>query len=294
MVGGAVIDRLRGGDRSIRALARDPKSAQAERPYVLWTGGDLRDPESLRGALEGCDVAVLCAGIMSSDPGENFAVNRDATRILLDEAVREGVRRFVYVSSTAVYGDADHCMTDEAAPLSDDNPYARSKIEAERIVLEVGRDAPIHPCVFRPCMITGEGDRNLAPALRELVRQPVVPLPGHGRKRLDLVAASDVASAIIKGGIDGTGGPGPYNLTGGNPRTLREILEQAAENVGTSPQWRSLSLEEARQELAAAAEKGLPPPIPPPLVGIASFDWTYSIERARRELAYEPRASIHF
>lgn len=294
MVGGAVIDRLRGGDHSIRALARDPENARTGRPSVPWMRGDLREPESLRGALEGYDVAILCAGIMSPDPEENFAVNRDATRILLDEAVREGVQRFVYISSTAVYGDADHCMTDEEAPLLGDNPYARSKIEAERIVLDTGRNDPIHTCVLRPCMITGAGDRNLAPALRELVRQPVVPLPGHGRKRLDLVAASDVASAIIKGGVQGIGGPGPYNLTGGNPRTLLEILEQVAENVGTSPQWRSLTLDEARRELAAAAEKGLPPPIPPPLVGVASFDWTYSMEKARRELAYEPRASIHF
>jgi hypothetical protein len=71
-------------------------------------------------------------------------------------------------------------------------------------------------------------------------------------------------------------------------------VERVADIEGTSPEWRSLSLEEAQQELAAAVKKNLPPPIPPQLVGLASFHWTYSIDKARHELDYEPSPSIPF
>jgi nucleoside-diphosphate-sugar epimerase len=137
-------------------------------------------------------------------------------------------------------------------------------------------------------MITGPGDRNLLPALQALAGQPVVTLPNHGAAPLDLVDARDLAWALLRVALDDVG-EGAYNVTGGCPRPLRQILETVAASIGASPQWRGLSLDEARLELTRAAAEGRPPAAPAELIHVASCERTCSIEKATRELGYRPR-----
>lgn len=249
--------------------------------------GDLLQPAAWLGALAGCDAVIHAAGAMPRDEAATFALNRDATRALFDAARRAGARRFVYVSSAAVYGDDEHHLATEQSPRRGTGAYARSKIEAEDHVLQDGRDG-LRGLVLRPCMITGPGDRNLLPALQALAGQPVVTLPNHGAAPLDLVDARDLAWALLRVAIDDVGA-GAYNVTGGCPRPLRQILEGVAAQIGASPQWRGLSLDDARLELARAAAEGRPPAAPAELIHVASCERTCSIEKAERELGYQPR-----
>jgi len=288
LVGRAVLARLLARGLAVRALAREDEAGRAAFPSVEWVKGDLLDPRPFLGALRGAEVLLHCAGAMLPDPIACARVNRDGTRALLDGAAAAGVRRAVFVSTVAVYGDGPFRNATEEAALAGAGPYARSKIGAEEAVLR--SEAFVSGvCVLRPCGILGRGDRHLAPALRALVAPPSVPLPGAGRTPIDLVDAADLADLLVLTGVEARGGPGPYNVTGGSPLSLREILEAAAEAAGSSPEWRTLSLEEARAENAQAAERGEPPPVHPSLLAAASLERTVSIDRARGELGYAPR-----
>lgn len=283
LVGRAVLGALRGRAR-VRALSRRPPSSSA-RDDVEWIAGDLEAGAPAGDALDGCDAVVACAGIMTADD-RSFAVNREGTRRLLAEALRRRVPRFAYVSSAAVYGDEPRPEAREDARRAGTSPYARSKIEAEDLVLSSG----LVTLVVRPCMISGPGDRNLAPAIGEIVRAPEVMLPAEGAKRVEIVDCRDVATLLADFAVDGGPG-GVFNVTGGSPRTLREVLESAAAAVGSAPRWRPLSLEAARAELEAKARAGGLSPYDAALYSIASVERTFSIDKARRELGFAPDPS---
>jgi nucleoside-diphosphate-sugar epimerase len=230
---------------------------------------------------------------MPPDERATFAINRDATERLLADAEACGVRRFVYVSSCAVYGDADHELLSEDAPRAGTDAYARSKAAAEDLVVEWGKGEGRAGYVLRPCAITGPGDRNLAPAVRALVGLPEVTLPDGAARRLDVVDARDLAGALEAALFDTAGKGGTYNVTGGLPMAGRALLEQVARAAGTAPRWSSLPLREARALLLSAAERGESPPFPPALLSFCEHHRTYSIERAERELGYRPDRSVH-
>src|SRR5512135_2046758 len=106
-VGAALARRLSESGHHVRALARDPARAAALQslPGVEIVPGDLSQPDSLRGCLEGCAVVYHCAAKLTGSNAAAFqAINVAGTQALLDEALRAGVARFVHVSSIAVYG----------------------------------------------------------------------------------------------------------------------------------------------------------------------------------------------
>ena len=107
--------------------------------------GDLRQAESLRTALRGCDALVHVAAdyrLWVRDPKEMYAANVDGTRELLRMAREEGVAKVVYTSSVATMGfKTDGTIVDEATPVSLDDmigPYKRSKFMAEQEAIAGG------------------------------------------------------------------------------------------------------------------------------------------------------------
>lgn len=275
---------------AVRALSRFHDAARKAVPTADWVGGDLRNPKFLSGALAGCDVVFHCAGVMAADARENGLVNRDATEFLLDEARRAGVRRFVHVSSVAVYGDGAQVRTREDAPRAAGNAYARSKLEAEDFVL--GSAGALSTVVLRPCPIVGRGAGHLADGMAQLVAQRVVPLPGGADHRLAMVAAGDAARALIAAGLDRPDTAGAFNVAGADAPTLRQALAAAARALGLSPEWWEPGLDECAARNAEAASRGQGPVVPPALIAFAACERTYDSSRAREHLGFREERPI--
>ena len=129
--------------------------------------GDLRDPEALARAVEGCDTVFHCAAdyrLYVRDPGEMYATNVEGTRNVLAAAHRAGVERVVYTSSVGALGlEPDGSPADESTPVSIDDMlghYKRSKFLAERVAEEwAGRGLPV--VIVNPS--TPIGDRDVKP-----------------------------------------------------------------------------------------------------------------------------------
>ncbi|MFI6644634.1 NAD-dependent epimerase/dehydratase family protein [Streptomyces sp. NPDC050504] len=162
----------------VRMIYRTPEAPEGQ--GVEAVRADLTDPASLRGACEGVDALVHCASRVEGNARTLRAVNDAGTRALVDEAVRHGVRRIVYVSTASVYGRGPFLGAGPEdlvpAPAS---ATSRARAAAERHVLAAGGT------VLRPHLVYGTGDRWMLPGLAGLLR-----FLGAG------VACSSVHSAV--------------------------------------------------------------------------------------------------
>ncbi|MGK5694836.1 NAD-dependent epimerase/dehydratase family protein [Streptomyces sp. URMC 128] len=145
----------------VRHLSRRTPTGTGPGEFVR---GDLGDPLSLRGVCAGADVLVHCAARIGGDAGSVEAVNDLGTRALVEEAVRAGVRRIVYVSTAAVYGRGPfRGVRPGEVPIAPASATSRTRAAAERHVLDAGG------LVLRPHLVYGEGDRWVVPGVAWLL-----------------------------------------------------------------------------------------------------------------------------
>jgi dihydroflavonol-4-reductase len=174
-------------------------------PPIEWVVGDLREASDRRKALAGVRGVVHSASwvMLGSDPkGEGASINVGATRGLLADAIAAGSERFVYTSTlhTLAAGSAeDPASEDSAWNLARvDSPYARTKREAEAIVLD-GLGGKLPGLALCPGMVIGPRDPKPTSTslLLLMARSPVALLPGGGIPVVDArVAALAHTSAM--------------------------------------------------------------------------------------------------
>ena len=144
--------------------------------------GELSRPESYRGALRESDTVVhLAAATGKASATEHHEVNVVGTQKLVEECQRCGVRRLMFVSSIAVK------FSDQR-----DYPYARTKSEAEQVILQSGLDTVI----VRPAIVAGRGSPVIS-SLARLASLPLLPLFGGGHARIQPIHVEDLARLIL-------------------------------------------------------------------------------------------------
>jgi nucleoside-diphosphate-sugar epimerase len=300
LVGGHVIDALVARGQSVRALVRDPASAEGLRVRgVELLRGDLAGQGDLAGAVDGADIVVHCAGVihMAGENGNLWPVNVDGTRRLLEASCRAGLGRFVHISSVAVYGHAPPPMAEDA-PKRPTGAYGRSKWAAEEAVWASHAERGLPAVALRPCAIYGGTDRHAWPILSRLGMMRVLPLPRGGRRLLDLVHIADVVDAVLAAATLPAAVGHAYNVTDGERHTYRDILLAYGEVAGRRPAI--LPVPPAVFGLALRAglllQRGgrLPPRVAGRIAqaGVLDLDVHYAIDAARRDLAYRPQVGL--
>ena len=198
--------------------------------------GDLRDVESFRAALLGCDALVHVAAdyrLWVPDPAEMYRANVDGTRDLLRAAREVGVPRVVYTSSVATMGfQTDGTIVDEATPVSLESmigPYKRSKFLAEQVAIEAAR-AGQHVVLLNPTTPIGAGDRKPTPTGRIVVDFLNRRFPAYVDTGLNLVDVDEVARMHVVALQRGT--PGERYILGGENLTLKQILDRMSSITG--------------------------------------------------------------
>jgi UDP-glucose 4-epimerase len=178
-------------------------------PGMLFTRGDVNDRPKLWTLLQDVDcVYHLAARVFVSEsvlyPREYNATNVGGT-VSLMEAMRDvGVRRVVFISSGAVYGDQQHQPLREDYTPDPRSPYAVSKLAAEYYVRTIGALWGIETVCLRVFNAYGPG-QHLPPShppvipnmLRQAVGQGSLVIHGEGRQSRDFVFVDDVMRAIV-------------------------------------------------------------------------------------------------
>jgi dihydroflavonol-4-reductase len=180
----------------VRALVRRPESAGLLPHGVEMVQGDLREPVTYHDRLKGCGAVVHCAAMTQARSLAEFRrVNVDGTRAIASAAAKACPdAMLVHVSSQAAAGPCrDGAPVRETDPPEPVSWYGRSKLESE---LALSHHHPGPWCVVRPSVVYGAGDAGLLPMFA-MVARGLAPIPGQGRRRVQLLAAEDLARVLF-------------------------------------------------------------------------------------------------
>jgi len=223
----------------------DPRKLVSE---VQFTRGDVNDRPKLWTLLQGIDcVYHLAARVIVPEsvlyPREYNQVNVGGT-VTLMEAMRDvGVRRVVFISSGAVYGNQPVQPVAESMPPNPRSPYAVSKLSAEYYVRTIGALWNIETVSLRVFNAYGPG-QHIPPVhtpvipgfLRQAFENGTIVIHGDGNQSRDYVYVEDVVDAMVAAstapGIDRL----TINVGSGSETSVKEIAKLAVEVTGGNPE----------------------------------------------------------
>lgn len=300
-IGGALMRRLLGEGRTVRAVSRRPppaRDAPEQAGRLEWVQADLRDPGALGDALVGAAAVFHVAGLVDMAAGfeEARAANVETTRTVCAAAARAGVGRLVFVSTCDVFGaPAPGEVIDETTPYRRWGlPYPDTKIEASRVVRDAGaRGLPVS--LIYPGMVYGPGDRSFLPTLSAHVRTGVMALWGPRDFQLQLVFIEDLVDALLLAAeAEAAVGEGFLVLEEASGVTLAALARRLARAFRRrmltvrAPTAAMRGLAQAAEFAAARGWVGRPL-LTRTEVAFFAHDFRFSTAKARRLLGWRPR-----
>ena len=297
-VGGHLARTLAARGDVVRGLVRSPEGAVALGEHgINPIHGDLEDPRAIEAAVDGVDRVFHCAAMLGDwlDAKRARSVNVEGTRRLLEAAERAGVRRVVHLSSLSVLGTRHHHGSDERGPYVYGDPYTDTKIDSERVAREFSARGRLETVCVRPGFVYGPQDHQLIPQLLDGLASGTFRFIGDGSKEMNIVFIDDLVDVLLRAADTPQAAGQVYNVTDGANSTITEFVACICEAVG-APLPRShvpvpvaLALCVALESLARLRRAKSAPLVNRSRLRFIYYNQRFSIEKARRELGYEPR-----
>ena len=300
-LGKYVVEELVEYGYQVRAFGRNSKVGRSlENSSVSFFQGDLTKADDVLEACKAMDL-VVHAGALSTvwGPWEDFyQANVLGTKYVLEACRQTGIQRLIYVSSPSIYAapkDQLAIKESDAPEENNLNNYIRSKLTSEKLF----KDYPDVPSIIlRPRGLFGIGDTSILPRVINLSQKIGIPLIGDGRQLMDMTCVENVALAI-RLAIEAPEAKGEvYNITNGEPRAFRDLLEESLTGLGYPIKYRKIpasllagiasSLEFLYKFLNLKGE----PPLTRYTYYLLRYSQTLDISQAKRELGYRPKISI--
>ncbi len=279
------------GDRLRLAIRETSDTREIDDLDAELVNCNVLDRRAVRRALKGVDRVFHAAGVTSIRPADAdrmFEVNVSGTRMVLEESLRAGVERVVFVSSAAALGPApwggaaDEAQLYTGAPLR--IPYVSSVHEAEGEAMRLAAAGLPLVCV-NPAGVFGPGD--LKATSTRLVRSFMLGrVPVYADGAINIVDVRDVARGALLADVRGE--VGERYILGGRNFTFDRLFADLGRLSGVEPPVK------VPRGLAAAGAGvlGLGPGrtvLAPAEVVAAGQYWTYRSGKARRELGWQAR-----
>ena len=300
-LGKYVVDELVEHGYQVRAFGRNSKVGRSlENSSVSFFKGDLTKADDVLEACKGMDL-VVHAGALSTIWGaweDFYHANVLGTKYVLEACRQTGIQRLVYVSSPSIYAapkDQLAIKESDAPEENNLNNYIRSKLASEKLFKDYS-DVP--SIILRPRGLFGIGDTSILPRVINLSQKIGIPLIGDGRQLMDMTCVENVALAI-RLAIEAPEAKGAvYNITNGEPRAFRYLLEESLTGLGYPIKYRKIpasllsgiasSLEFIYKTLNLKGE----PALTRYTYYLLRYSQTLDISKAQRELGYHPKISI--
>ncbi len=211
-------------------------------PGFLFIRGDICDPPTVARAMADADVVVNFAAEThvdrSIEDASHFVLTDTfGVYVLLEEARRAGVKRFVQISTDEVYGEVMEGAADEDYPLHARNPYAASKIGGDRLAYAYAVTHGVPAVVTRCSNNYGPyqyPEKMIPLFVTNAIEDKPLPVYGTGKNTRDWIHVEDHCRAIVAilqaDDVEGE----TFNIAGGNERSVLEIAAIILERLKKS------------------------------------------------------------
>ena len=284
--------RLLADGHQVRTLDLAPLDDAALEQSVEELRADIRDPDAVARLVRGADVVVHAAAALPIRASRQaiFAVNVEGSATVLGAALEAGVRRVVFISSTAVYGVPKVHPIPEDAPLVGVGHYGASKIEAERVCREFGRRG-LDTVIIRPKTFIGPERLGVFEILFDWIRESRrIYILGDGSNRYQLLAVEDLVEAVVRA-AEAEGAKGEaINVGAKEFGTVRSDLQALIDHAGSRSRLTPIPARAAEVALRAL-ELLRVSPLAEWHYKTAHRDSFVDISKAERLLGFAPRLS---
>lgn len=307
-VGRHLVDAL--AARGDEVIATDV-APRAHRDDVTYLRTDVTDPKAVERACEGATTVFHNASLVhtrKAGAGRVWAVNRGGTENVIAACQKHSVKKLVYVSSASVvYEGNDIQDGDESMPhaVTQQAPYAESKIVAEKKVLAANGEGGLLTAAIRPHIIYGPHDGRFLPAI--ILRAKAGKLKfsvGRETKLSDFTYVSNLVDGLLL--ADQKLAPGSpaagqaFFVTNGEPMAFWDFVGHVLKRLGYPPIRFAIPRQVAYAAAAMVeAARSLRGEEIIPEDGLTRFAIRYmcthhwfSIQKARRVLGYEPKVNL--
>jgi hypothetical protein len=302
-IGGRVAEYLFNKGFMIRAQYRREKPPEhlkeLNQAGVELVRADLTQTNQIKTVLPDISGIIHAAAIAFDwGPKKLFQdINYHATVQLLDEAKKQGVDTFLFISSLSVHGFGPHKNSTEDGPYYPyDSEYQRSKKAAEDYVIESNGDA-IRTVVIRPGNVYGPGDTTTFYPLFEAIEAGKIPLAGGGSALTCPVHILDLVDAVYKAFISNCSGE-IFNITAGEDIRWKEVFTLSAAALGAAaprvkiPAWIALFTSWFVEGLSTLIPFLPTPAVTRYRVKQVIHDYHFDISKAKQILGFTPKISF--
>lgn len=255
---------------------------------LLEITADIRDKDKLKKALKGADYVVHCAAALAlAKPKEIDSVDAEGTRIVVESCIEAGIKRFVYIGTTAVYGMPKSHPIYENAPLDPMGHYGVAKAKAEKYVKEC---KGLEWIVIRPKSFIGTGRLGIFQLLFDWIDSGrKIPILGSGENRFQLLSVEDLVEAVYLSMAKAT--PNEiYNIGAKDFKTVNEDVNAMLEAAGTGSRLIHFPSRPVKFILMLLEFLHLSP-VYRWVYDTADQDSYVSIEKAQKDFGFDPKYS---
>ncbi|MDY0150190.1 MAG: NAD-dependent epimerase/dehydratase family protein [Kiritimatiellia bacterium] len=263
-----------------------------EKDQVEALVGDIRNETTVAKSMEGVEMVVhTAAALPLYSPEDIHTTDVVGTRILLEAAQKAGVKRFVMISSTAVYGIPDHHPLREDDDLIGVGPYGRAKIDAEVECLKA-REKGLCVPIIRPKSFIGPERLGVFAMLYDWAYTGHgFPMIGNGKNRYQLLDVEDLCDSIwLTMTLDAAQVDDVFNIGAKDFTTMGEDYQAVLDDAGHGKKIRGFPAAPMIWTLRFLELLKLSP-LYKWVYETASKDSFVSIEKAERVLGFVPRFS---
>ena len=298
--GAALVWRLLKDGHSVSVLDKQPGLAAEQ---LLEGGaeiayGSVTDREAVAKSIAGAEVVMHVAAAFreTGAPDSLYkSVNVEGTRIVVEEAKRVGARKLVYCSTQGIHGNIDNPPGDENSPVRPEDYYQQTKFEGEQMVRATA--APdLEYTILRPTAIYGPGDPERFVMIYRRVVKGRFPMFGSGKTFYHPVYIDNLVDAFVLAMDPGVGAGEAYIIGDEEYLSIEELVRKVARAIDVEfsvPHLPIGPLIVAGHICERVCKPfGINPPIFPRRV-----DWfrqvrAFRIDKAKRDLGYNPRVGL--
>lgn len=236
-LGQHVVQSLLEQGLKVKAGVRQPGLYTSDNPNLTYCRTDMLDESSMNEALKEVDVLIHCAAVFkhwAKNPEQEIVqANIEGTRITLEAAARNKVKKVIYVSSVAAVGHKNGSYLNEVQwNTSPHNPCYHSKILSEQLAWKLAKNLELDLVSILPSAMIGPISGRMTDTMNfiQMIYQQTLPFNPNFHFHFNFVDVRDVANTIVEAIDSGRNGE-RYILSNSESSSL-EIIMKAATGIG--------------------------------------------------------------